>query len=135
MVLVHMGLPFPSGNLGGFRGYFYSHNMHGNPVGRGHTNPIFDTIIYLVEFPDGHMQEFSANIITQNLYSQLDAEGNQFLLFDEIVDYKMLDDAVKEENKFQNLQNGNLHPAIPLRDGSSALNGRTGPCHGSPLQI
>ncbi len=28
MGLVHMGLPYPSGNLRGFRGYLYSHTIY-----------------------------------------------------------------------------------------------------------
>jgi hypothetical protein len=48
-----------------------------NPIGMGHSNPILDTRVYNVQFPDGHVQEFTANVIAQNLYSQLDHSGLQ----------------------------------------------------------
>jgi hypothetical protein len=85
------------------------HNLHGNPVGRGHSNPIFDTRIYQVEFPDGYTREFSTNVIAQNLYSQLDNKGNQFLLLDEIIDHEKTANAIDENNKFQVSQNRNIH--------------------------
>ncbi len=63
------------------------HDLDGNPIGRSHDNPIFDTSIYMVGFPDGHVEEFSTNMIAECLYSQVDQEGNQYLLMDEIVDH------------------------------------------------
>jgi hypothetical protein len=60
----------------------------GNPVGKAHNNPILDTRVYEVQFPDGHLEEYAANVIAESLYSQLDNEGNQFLLLQEIVDHK-----------------------------------------------
>jgi hypothetical protein len=36
--------------------------------------------VYEVQFPDGHTEEFAANTIAENIYSQVDEEGNQFLL-------------------------------------------------------
>jgi hypothetical protein len=63
------------------------HDKDGNPIGTAHKNPIMDTRIYEVTFPDGHMEEYSANIIAQNLYSQLDDEGHWYQLLDEIVDH------------------------------------------------
>ncbi len=60
----------------------------GNPIGIGHSNPLIDTRIYEVQFPDGHMEEFAANTIAENIYSQVDEEGNQHLLMEEIIDHK-----------------------------------------------
>ena len=53
-----------------------------------HANPILDTRTYEVEFPDGQTAKYSANIIAENMYAQCDAEGNQYLLLKEIVDWK-----------------------------------------------
>jgi len=81
----------------------------GNPIGRSHANPILDTRLYQVIFPDGETAEYSANIIAKCLYSQVDDEGNQFLLLDEIIDWKQTEDAVKDEDIFQVSYNGNIH--------------------------
>ena len=35
----------------------------GNPIGRGHSNPIIDTHLYQVQFPNGHVEEYSANLL------------------------------------------------------------------------
>jgi hypothetical protein len=37
-------------------------------------------------FPDGNVAEYSANVIAESLYSQVDDEGRQYLLMDEIID-------------------------------------------------
>jgi hypothetical protein len=44
--------------------------------------------MYEVKFPDRQMAHYSANVIAENMYSQCDAEGNQYLfLLDEIIDW------------------------------------------------
>jgi hypothetical protein len=70
----------------------------GNPMGLANTNPILDTRVYTVEFPDGVAQEYSANVIAESIYSQVDNEGQEFLMLDEIVDHRSDDSAVRTEN-------------------------------------
>lgn len=60
----------------------------GDPIGKSNSNPILDTRVYEVEFPDGATQELTANIIAEALYSQVDSEGKQFLLMEEITDHR-----------------------------------------------
>jgi hypothetical protein len=50
----------------------------GNPIGTGPSNPIFDTRSYQVLFP-GQVEEYSANIMAQNLNSQIDNEGHRYV--------------------------------------------------------
>jgi hypothetical protein len=60
----------------------------GNPIGLKHKNPLFDTREYsTVEFPDGSTAEYQANIIAENLFSQSDSEGRQFMIMEEISDH------------------------------------------------
>jgi hypothetical protein len=86
------------------------HDLDGNPIGKGNSNPIFDTRIYQVEFPDGHVEEFTANTIAECLYSQVDDEGKQYILLDDIIDFRVTKEAIPEENRFQISPNGNIHP-------------------------
>jgi hypothetical protein len=71
----------------------------GQPVGRSNCNPILDTRVYEVEFPGGTISEHSANVLAEALYSQVDIDGNRFLLLKEIVEHEkdanalFLDDA------------------------------------------
>ena len=60
-------------------------DQDGNPIGKRNANPILDTREYKVEFQDGATDTFTANIIAENLYSQVDSEGNSFSILDEIV--------------------------------------------------
>ncbi len=50
--------------------------------------------------PYGHMAEFVANVIAECIYSQVDDEGHQYLIMDEIIDYIKTDEAVNEEDIF-----------------------------------
>ena len=60
----------------------------GNPLGNRNPNPILDTRIYEVQFSDGHVLDYAANLIAESIYLQVDDEGNQFLLLQEIIDQK-----------------------------------------------
>jgi hypothetical protein len=53
--------------------------------GKGSANPILDTRNYNVEFTDGRSEEYTPNIIAENMYAQCDEEGNQLLLLQVIV--------------------------------------------------
>jgi hypothetical protein len=57
----------------------------GNPIGRYHPNPILDTTVHEVQFPDGSIQEYAANILAEALYAQVDDDGNRWLLLKAIV--------------------------------------------------
>jgi hypothetical protein len=60
----------------------------GLPIGTANDNPILDTRLYEVEFPDGHTTSLAANVIAENLFSQVDPEGNRLALLDDIIDYR-----------------------------------------------
>jgi len=81
----------------------------GNPIGVASNNPIFDTRLYQVQFLMGHVEEFSANVIAQNIYSQLDSEGHHHLMLEAIIDYRKDENAVPKEERFVVANNGNIH--------------------------
>ena len=60
----------------------------GKVIDGANENPIFDTRKYVVEFVSGEEAELSANDIAQSMYAQCDPDGNQYVLFDSIVDYR-----------------------------------------------
>jgi hypothetical protein len=53
-----------------------------------------------VRFEDGSSKEYAANTIAENLYSQVDPKGNEFLLLDEIVEFRKKDNAIHREDMF-----------------------------------
>jgi hypothetical protein len=60
-------------------------NNEGTPIGVASNNPILDTRLYEVEYPDGHCAAMSANVISENLLSQVDHDGHRALHFDAII--------------------------------------------------
>lgn len=72
----------------------------GNPIGQSHDDSVLDTRVYDVEFPDGSTAAYTANLITENLYSQIDEEGRQFQVMDEIVGHRKDNRAVSHADKY-----------------------------------
>ena len=70
----------------------------GNMIGTFNENPILNTAIYEVESPDGTIAEYTANIIAQNLYSQIDDDGYNYDLLFEIIGHRTDGTEVKKEN-------------------------------------
>ena len=60
----------------------------GNPIGTSNPNPILDSRIYELEFPDGRVEEFALNTILENLIAQTDDDGWDMGLLDEVVDFR-----------------------------------------------
>ena len=57
-------------------------NEDGTAAGTHHRNPLMDTREYELEYDDGTQDKYFANIIAENLYSQIDWEGRQFLVLE-----------------------------------------------------
>jgi Reverse transcriptase (RNA-dependent DNA polymerase) len=72
----------------------------GKPIGTSNSNPILDSREYEVEFDDGCVLEYSANVIAENLYSQVDAEGRRFVMLQEILDHQKDNSAVPKDDEF-----------------------------------
>ena len=47
----------------------------GQLMGRSNDNPILNTAIYNVETPDGVIHEYTANLLAEHLWHQVDDEG------------------------------------------------------------
>ncbi len=79
----------------------------GLPIGKANNNPILDTRMYEVEYPDGHKASLAANAIAENMFAQVDDEGNRHVLFEEIVDHRTDGSEVKQQDAFLTTRNGN----------------------------
>ena len=67
-----------------------------------YTNPFFDTREFEIEFTDGTRDEYTANLIAENMYVQVDDKGHQFQLHAEIqVHWKDGMAISKEERKIR----------------------------------
>ena len=66
--------------------------------GTYHADPTLDTRECEVMFSDGAVKEYSANIIAENLFTQLDQAGQEKLLMCEIIDHKTDGSAVHADD-------------------------------------
>ena len=60
----------------------------GQVTGTYDNNQYLNSIIYYVEFPDGQVKEYAANIITENMLTQVDSDGISTTLMEAIVDHR-----------------------------------------------
>ena len=59
----------------------------GQNIGSYNKNLAVNSVIYDVEFPDSTIKEYVANMIAENMLSQVDSEGYSLQLMDTIVDF------------------------------------------------
>ena len=60
----------------------------GKLAGKYDNNPMLNSLVYEVEFPDGAMREYAANSISENIFSQVDDDVFSSPLMEGIIDYK-----------------------------------------------
>jgi hypothetical protein len=115
----------------------------GNPVGRSNVNLILDTRVYEIEFPDGHVDKYDANVIAEHMYSQVDSEGHRFMIMDEIVDHEKDGSAVAAYDQYITV-NGRQHSrksakgwnfCIQWMDGSTSWEALKDPKESNPVEI
>ena len=59
--------------------------------------------MYEVEYQVGHKAALAANIISENLFAQVDEEGKHSVLFDDIVYVRTYGTQVLQQDKFVNI--------------------------------
>jgi hypothetical protein len=60
----------------------------GTVLGSYDDNPFLNSIIYDVEFDDGTVKEYSANVIAENILSQVDSDGISKTMMEAVIDHK-----------------------------------------------
>jgi len=76
----------------------------GKLIGDHNDMPVFNTMVYDVEFPDGVVKPYAANAIADNIYEQVDSEGSNIVK--SIDDYLADENAVSKANQFFIGKNG-----------------------------
>lgn len=90
-------------------------DQSGELIGNSSSNPILDTSIYEVEFDSGETEAYSANIIAEHIYSQIDEEGYTHYMLDEIIDHRKDDTAVPKDEAFITTKSGRKYPKRTTR--------------------
>ena len=78
----------------------WSKNADDEVQGSYHMNSMLNTIDYDVQFLDGAIHEYHENTISQNVYSQVDADGFSHDILDGILDFHISDDAIPLSKKY-----------------------------------
>jgi hypothetical protein len=83
-----------------------SKNDDGTISGTYDDLPHKNSVTYDVEFNDGEVREYSANVIAENMYSQVDANGYSHTLLESIIDYTKDESAVDRDDMYIQTKSG-----------------------------
>jgi hypothetical protein len=100
-------------------------NDDGKPIGTAHSNPLLDSRAYEVELTDGNVETLRANVIAENLFAQLDDDGQRFQLLDEIQDHRMDKDAYRGDDAYISIEKGRNTYVNPTVAGLYSSHGKT----------
>lgn len=86
-------------------------NNDGMLVGRANPNPILDTRVFEVVFPDGHIAEYATNVIAENMFAMVDEEGYETAIIKSIIDHRCdPKKALSKQEAWTISHNGNRTP-------------------------
>lgn len=78
----------------------------GQTTGVYDENPALNTMIYDVQFEDGRIQKYAANIIAQNVLEQVDNEGNYAERIEAVLDHRRQGNAVSKGKMYVTMRDG-----------------------------
>lgn len=81
-------------------------DSNGIPIRTSNDNPLLDSRSYEVEYLDRYKASLSANEIDQNLFAQVDEDGKWYVLYDQIIDHRKDDRALKKADGFIQTNSG-----------------------------
>mmetsp|Transcript_10686 Transcript_10686/g.15073 ORF Transcript_10686/g.15073 Transcript_10686/m.15073 type:complete len:195 (+) Transcript_10686:622-1206(+) len=82
-------------------------DSNGNPVGEYNKDPLLDSRIYEVMFPDGEVQQYSSNLIAKAIWSECDSGGRRHQLMDEKISHEKGQDALEPEEAYKSINGRN----------------------------
>ena len=78
----------------------------GLPIGTANDSPILDTRLYEVEYLDGHKASLAANAVAENLFAQIDEEGNRYITMESIMFHRVNGAQLSKDEGYIISQNG-----------------------------
>ena len=106
----------------------------GDVIGKADPNPILDSQVYELEFPDGRIEEYAFNTIAEALYDQVDDDGYDIGIFDEIIGHRC-DPAVaiSSDNGTYTDASGFEKPVVTTKGWDIQINWKDGSINWLPL--
>ena len=109
-------------------------SLDGKPLGMYNTNTMLNTRKYLVRFKSGEEDEFMANAVAENIYSQCDPQGRQFQMMEDIIEWRTNADALTDNEESTFLLNGIWHPITTTKEWSFLVQWNRGEATWVPLK-
>jgi hypothetical protein len=111
---------------------------NGRVIGKYNPNPLLNSAVYLVEFPDGHIQELGANALIEAIYNQIDKVGNNEVLFRDIIGHRC--DSTLRENSEVRVNNRTVttqgwEVCVSWQDGSTSWHPMTDIKYSKPVPL
>ena len=72
----------------------------GNIIGKYDSNSILNIMVYYVEFPDVSIRKYGANVISDNMYSQVDSKGFSHSILYGILDFSEDTNALQKGDQY-----------------------------------
>jgi hypothetical protein len=117
--------------------------LDGTARGRANANSMLYTRTYEIDSPDGRSDEYTANVIAENMYAQCDIEGRKYNLMEGIVDHKTDGHAVEpaemyikhgSNNKVRKTTKG-WHLCVEWKDGTTSWERLTDLKESNPVEV
>ena len=93
-------LPVDGEHMGSAKVMSRAKDTDGIVAGAQNDNPMLDTRVYNVMFPNGAKRQYSANVNAQSMYANVDEDGHQYQLMDEIIEHRKDGTAVAVNDSF-----------------------------------
>ena len=79
---------------------------NGRLMGEHKDNPMLNSLMYMCEFPEGTVKEYSVNVIATNLFAEANTNGHVIVFLYKIGEHRLSGEAVKMDKKYITSKNG-----------------------------
>ena len=81
-------------------------DTNGNIIGDLANTPSLNKLVYDVEFPDGAVKPYAANVIAENLLTQVDPKGSHSHSLDKIILHQQMNNALSHKDAYVTIKRG-----------------------------
>jgi transposase len=107
----------------------------GTLIGHANMNPILNTRVFEVIFPDGHVAEYATNVIAENMFAMVDDEGYETAIIKSIIDHRCdHSKALREQEAWITSYNGNRTPRYTTKGWDLCVEWQDGSTSWIPLK-
>ena len=75
-------------------------------MGNANVRPELNTFMYEVEFPDDEIRAYAVNVIADNIWAQVNSDGQCYVIFESIIDHHVDNSIVVTRENIHHFVNG-----------------------------